>query len=162
MSPIGHHVHIHLAGAAAGIDLFGRSGPELADQQIGQMVLEFRDELVQEREQLLAMAERLGVGESVVMSTAARLGERLGRLKPNGDLLRRTPLTDLLELEAMRDAVAGKIAGWEALLAVVDQYPGALDRAELEALHQQAEDQHAGLSEAHRTVAARVLVPEQL
>jgi len=81
-----------------------------------------------------------------------------GACKPNGDLLRRTPLTDLVELEAMRDAVAGKIAGWRALLAVADAHEG-LDQHELHVFVEQGEEQHRRLSDAHAVVAAEVLLP---
>ncbi|RYY42300.1 MAG: hypothetical protein EON53_16330 [Actinomycetales bacterium] len=66
-------------------------------------------------------------------------------------------MTDLVELEAMRTAVAGKRAGWQALLSVVDVHP-ALDRAELEDLVAQAESQQDRLEQAHTQAAARALV----
>jgi len=156
MRVIAHYLHTHLAGAAAGIDLFGRSGAAQLDDEIGDIVLQLREQLVDERRALLRMAERLGVGESTVLTTVARAGERIGRLKPNGDLLRRTPLTDLVELEAMLVAVGGKIAGWQALLSVADAHDG-LDRAELDMLLDQGEDQQRRLAEAHAMVATRVL-----
>lgn len=156
MSAIGHYVHIHLAGSAAGIDLFGRSGPAQHDREIGETVLEIREQLFDERDRLQRMADDLGVGESVLLTTAARVGERVGRLKPNDSLLHRTALTDLVELEAMRDAVAGKVAGWQALLAVVDTHE-ALDRGELEMLLDQGLEQHDRLADAHRIAAARAL-----
>jgi len=159
MEAIAYYVHVHLAGAAAGIDLFGRSGRAQTDREIGDVVLQIREQLIDERRSLRAMADRLQVGESSLLTWSARAAERVGRLKPNGDLLRRTPLTDLVELEAMRDAVAGKIAGWQALLAVADDYAG-LDRAELDVLLDQGEEQHRRLTDAHAVVAARVLTRE--
>ncbi|MEH3032809.1 MAG: hypothetical protein PGN07_01925 [Aeromicrobium erythreum] len=158
MSAIAHYVHVHLAGSAAGIDLFTRSGEGQLDGRIARMVLDIRDELVDERARLQRMADALDVGESTVLTTAARVGERIGRLKPNESLVHRTPLTDLVELEAMRDAVAGKIAGWQALLTVVDVRP-ELDRGELDFLLAQGLEQHDRLTAAHRDVAGRVLAP---
>lgn len=156
-SPIAHHVHVHLAGSAAGIDLFGRSGDAQLDPDIGATVRDIHRELVDERRRLRRMADDLGVGESKALTLAARAGERVGRLKPNGSLTERTDMTDLVELEAMRTAVAGKHAGWQALLSVVDVHP-ALQRAELEELIAQAETQQARLAEAHGRAAARALV----
>jgi hypothetical protein len=66
----------------------------------------------------------------------ARSGFRLGRekaarLKFNGRLLARSPLSDLEELELLRLGVEGKAAGWRALRALADTDsrlgPGHLD-----------------------------------
>lgn len=159
MTAIAHHVHLHLAGSAAGIDLFGRAGAGMLDREAGELAHDIRTELLQERRQLRQIAERLDVGESMLLTNGARLGERLGRLKPNGSLLRRTPLTDLVELEIMRDAVAGKKAGWEALHAVADRYE-VLDADELQGLIDQALEQERLLAAAHHRAASRALAPE--
>lgn len=156
-SPLAHHVHAHLAGSAAGIDLFDRSADAQLDPEIGALVRDIHTELVDERRRLRRMATDLGVGESSALTAAARLGERVGRLKPNGSFTRRTDLTDLVELEAMRTAVAGKRAGWQALLSVADVHP-PLDRRELQDLIDQAEDQQSRLADAHTRAAARALV----
>lgn len=156
MTAIAHHVHLHLAASAAGIDLFGRAGDGMIDREAGELAHELRAELLQERRQLRRMADRLDVGESMLLTNGARLGERLGRLKPNGSLLRRTPLTDLVELEAMRDAVGAKRVGWEALRAVADRHE-ALDADELQGLVDQAAEQGRRLGEAHARTAAHVL-----
>lgn len=156
-SPIAHHVHLHLAGSAVGIDLFSRSGPAQLDAEIGAIVLEIRDQLLDERKRLRRMATALGAGESRLLTFSARAGERVGRLKPNGSWTQRTPLTDLVELEAMRTAVSGKRAGWQALLSVVDVHE-ALHRQELEMLIGQADEQLERLAFAHSRAAARALV----
>ena len=156
-SPIAHHVHTHLAGSAAGIDLFGRSAAGLLDPDAATLVRDIQEELLDERRRLRRMADDLGVGEASLMTLAARAGERAARLKPNGSWTERTPLTDLVELEAMRVAVNGKRAGWQALLAVVDVH-AALDREELEMLAVQAAEQDRRLAEAHHRAAARALV----
>ncbi len=156
-SPIAHHVHTHLAGSAAGIDLFDRSAGAQLDPEIGTVLRDIHGELLDERRRLRRMALDLGVGESRVMTLAARAGERVGRLKPNGSVTRRTDLTDLVELEAMRTAVAGKRAGWQALLAVADHHT-CLDREELQRLIAQAEDQQSRLADVHTRAAARALV----
>ncbi|NHA01304.1 hypothetical protein G5V59_19530 [Nocardioides sp. W3-2-3] len=47
----------------------------------------------------------VGVKPSVVGTTMARVGEVVGRLKPNGHLFHRAPLTDVVE---SRGAAAGR------------------------------------------------------
>ena len=62
---------------------------------------------------------------------AAWIGEKAARLKLNGYLLARSPLSDLEELEMLRLGVEGKAAGWRTLrvLAETDERldPGRLD-----------------------------------
>lgn len=156
MTPIAHYLHVHLASSAAGIDLFATGGRAQKDREIGAMVLDVRKQLIDERRRLQRMARALGTGDAPVMSALARVSERVARVRRAHGVLHRSASADLIELETMRDAVAGKIAGWQALLTVVDHH-AALDRAELEQLLTQGEEQHRLLTDAHRKVAARVL-----
>lgn len=151
MDLLAHYVRIHLTGAAAGLELFGR-GADLHDPQARTTTARIRGELVEERAWLRGLVERLGSTEPTLTQIVAKVGERVGRLKPNGDLLRRTALTDVIDLEAMHDAVSGKVAGWEALLELED--PRA-DRGDLERLHDQGLRQIQDLKELHRAAARR-------
>lgn len=155
MSNLGHYLRTHLTGAAGGIELFSR-GSGFDDADARETLLHIRDELVDERRRLLAMTDRVGVHSAPLLGVAAKIGERLGRLKPNGNPLRRTPLTDLVDLETMRVALAGKASGWDGLLAVVDEHDG-LDRAELEMLRDQAIRQHDDVSALHARAASAAL-----
>jgi hypothetical protein len=151
-----NYLQAHFAGACAGADLFERSANGQNDREVGQVLREIHSQVVDERETLRTIMADLGIDQNRILTLAARAGERLGRLKPNGSLTKRTPLTDLVEAEALRDAVAGKIAGWDALLAVADVYPD-LDRELLENLRQQGHAQHDRLREVHAIVARRAL-----
>lgn len=155
MSYLDHYLRIHLTGSAGGIELFSR-GQNFHDPVAASILEGIRGELVQERTQLLAMADRLDARPAPFAAIAAAVGERIGRLKPNGNPLRRTSLTDLIDLEAMRVALSGKTAGWEALLSVVDRHDG-LRREELTALHEQALRQLDQVSTLHSDAAARAL-----
>lgn len=155
MSNLDHYLRIHLTGSAGGIELFSR-GQKFHDPATTSILEGIRGELVQERTQLLAMADRLGARPAPLAAVAAAVGERIGRLKPNGNPLRRTPLTDLIDLEAMRVALSGKTAGWEALLAVVDRHDG-LRREEIAGLHEQALRQLDQVSTLHAAAAAKAL-----
>lgn len=155
MSHLHRYLRTHLAGSTAGVDLFdraARSHPEPA----ASVIRRIHGELVDERVALRAMMDRVGAEENPLFNTLARIGERIGRLKPNGDLLHRTAMTDLTELEAMLIALAGKLAGWESLITVADDEPG-LDRTELEGWAQQARDQRVAVRELHDAAAKRAL-----
>jgi len=149
MNLLARHVRIHLTGAAAGIELFGR-GKQLWDAEARATVAAIRGDLGEERRELVRIAEDLGSSDPVAFSVAVRVGERLGRLKPNGNLLHRTPLTDVADLEAMRDAVAGKIGGWEALL-----HAPQIDHHLVQRLLDQGQRQLDQLSQLHSRASHR-------
>lgn len=156
---LGVYVQVHLSGAAAGVTLFSHAIPRITDPRTRATVRTIRDELVAERRRLVQIAHRVGATDPWLMSSLARTGVVIGRLTPRGAWAARTRAAELVHLEAMRDAVAGKIAGWQALLSVVDESP-ALDRTELEGLLAQAERQHDHLTQAHARAAATVLSPD--
>lgn len=156
MSDLERYMRTHLAGSTAGVDLFDRAAKGLPEPA-SSIIRRIHGELVEERIALRQMIDALGFHENPVFNALTRAGERIARLKPNGALLHRTPKTDLVELEAMVIALNGKLAGWESLLAIVDDEP-RLDRAELEALAAQAREQIATVRELHRAAAARSLL----
>jgi hypothetical protein len=54
------------------------------------------------------------------LAGAAWIGEKAGRLKSNGRLFTRSPLSDLEELEMLRLGIEGKAAGWRTLRTLAD------------------------------------------
>ena len=98
-----------------------------------------------------------GIQPDRAQSALLQLGERVGRLKPNGSLLRRAPLSDLIEVEGMLDAVRAKAAGWQALTAVpAPRWRDEVDPAEY---YDRAMSQAERLNTIHRTVATRLFTP---
>jgi hypothetical protein len=75
------------------------------------------DEVRADRDALGRLMRALGVPPSRTQRAAAHLGERVGRLKPNGSWSRRTPLTDVVELEALGLAAVGTLRLWQTVLA---------------------------------------------
>ncbi|MDQ0306164.1 hypothetical protein J2S46_000720 [Kitasatospora herbaricolor] len=113
-------------------------------------------EVEEDRDALVRTMNRLGVRVRHYRTWLGVAGERIGRLKPNGTLLHRAPLSDLIELEAMRSGVEGKAALWQALRAVAVRDP-RLDPAELDRLARRAIDQARTLKEWYGTVSTEVL-----
>ena len=145
----------HQAGGRAAVDLFARAAAAQRDRSYGAQL----DRLAREAREDLNFNERVmrrvGVSPSRSQVTALRLGERIGRLKPNGHVLRRAPLSDVIELEALIATVHIKIAGWQAA-----QVAGVLEEselAELDGLMNRARTQAEALTQMHRTAAASVL-----
>ena len=141
------YLNDHLTMATAGIELLRRAagshpGPRAAE------LTRLRDEARSDLESLRSLMRRLDVAESRPMAALGWLGEKAGRLKPNGYLVRRSPLADVIELEGLRTAVHGKLACWQVLRAVTVE-DDRVSAEELELLIERAEDQEARLSTLH-------------
>ena len=88
------------------------------------------------------------------------MDRREGRLKPNGYLLTRSPLSSLEELELLRLGVEGKAAGWRTLRTLADR-DNRLDSVRLDELIFAARRQ-ADLLEGLRVSAAdQVIAADQ-
>jgi hypothetical protein len=93
--------------------------------------------------------ESLGVGRDRFKPAGAWVAEKLGRLKPNGQLRGYSPLSRLIELEGLYMGISGKARLWKVLESTVgDRLPEAgfaalaeradRQRAEVEALEEAA------------------------
>ena len=143
----------HEAAAQGGVSLFRRAAQGQADRPWGPALAALADEVSDDQRALLRLMRSWRVRPDPVAALAVTAGERLGRLKPNGRVVRRSPLSDLLEVEAATGAVQAKWAGWQAV-RVASTPPTPVD---LEALSRRAEDQLDRLRSLHAEVAAAVL-----
>ena len=146
----------HYVASRGELELFERSAGSLQDAHLREEVSALAREATEDRSALLALMDALEVPEAKVQEQVAVVGERLGRLKPNGTLVRRSPLSDLVELEGLALAVRAKRAAWTALRAVAPAVE-ALNPYHLEQLIDRADDQEARLEQLRVVVAQRVL-----
>ena len=144
----------HWVGATAGVSLFQRVARTHGDPDTAAAVAELADEIAAERETLRALIRALGAEPTRIGALAAKAGAELGRLKPNGHIVTRSPLTDVLEIEALRDAVYGKRSGWQALRSAADHDP-RLDAAMFDHLMERADDQLVRLATLHVDIARK-------
>ncbi|HEY6731061.1 MAG TPA: hypothetical protein VI039_08565 [Solirubrobacterales bacterium] len=113
---LGIYLNDHFAGATAGVALARRlRASNEDDPDFGPALVEICEEVEADRETLKAVMDRLGVGQSKLKPAGAVIGERLGRLKLNGQLHGYSPLSRLDELELLQVGVAGKRRLWRAL-----------------------------------------------
>jgi hypothetical protein len=145
------YLNDHLAAASGGLDLFRRAAGS-HDGPAGQELARMRDEVAADRESLRSIMGRLGVNENRALALLGRLGEKAGRLKPNGYIVRRAPLADVIELEALRAGVLGKLCLWQVLRAALT-HDDRVPVTEVETLIERAEDQQARLYRLHLQAA---------
>jgi hypothetical protein len=149
------YLNDHLAGSTAGMELARRlRGSNADDPEFGPVLAEVCAEIEADRETLKTVMDRLGVGQSMVKPLLARLGERLGRLKLNGQLRGYSPLSRLDELELLQVGVAGKRRLWRAL---EHTHAGDLSGIDLGALAERATEQLRRLESLHLKAASLAL-----
>ena len=152
---LGIYLNDHVAGATSGLELARRLARNHRGTRFGHDLARIADEVAEDRAGLLALIEALGLPVRRHKAVAGWLAERAGRLKPSGRMVRRSPLSSLLELEAMRVGVEGKAAGWRVLRLIAERDP-RLDSARLDALIARAVEQRR-LLEGMRLEAAGAL-----
>jgi hypothetical protein len=136
---LGTYLQDHYAGSSAGAELFRRAAQQQSDPVA--------------RTELTAMVEEVENDRA----TLERVAEKLSRLKPNGELLHRSPLSDVIELEALRLAVEGKAAGWRVLRRLAEDEDD-FDRSELDRLLSSAANQIDRLEKLRMAAAERVFL----
>ncbi|MFC6600213.1 hypothetical protein [Kitasatospora paranensis] len=155
--PLNIYLNDHLTGAFGGAALARRMAGSHPDPRRAADLRRLAREIAQDRDDLVRIMNRLGVPVRHYRTWLGVAGERIGRLKPNGTLVRRPPLSDLVELEAMRTGVEGKAALWRALRSVAEDDP-RLDAAAVDRLADRARAQADLLNGWHRETSTEVLV----
>ena len=144
----------HHAGATAGLEVFDRVASSHSDLQVREAVAAIAREVREDRQSLEEIMQTLGIDPSLLKDTASSLGEKVARLKPNEHLAQRSPLSDLVELEALVLGVRGKRLLWKSLLAVGDP---RLDHGRLNELVERAETQENQLEALRLSQAPKLL-----
>jgi hypothetical protein len=140
MKLLGVYVNDHLAGATAGVELAKRLLASHRGTPMEGPLEAFVGEVTQDRAALVDIMSRLDLPVQRYKTYAGWIAEKAGRLKLNGHLLSRSPLSSLIELEMMRLGVEGKAAGWRTLLQRAP-YDERLDVQRLEDLLDRARRQ---------------------
>ena len=156
VSMLGIYLNDHLAGATAGTELAHRMARSRGDRQDGGTLRRLAAEIAQDRAALLDIMGALGIKVRRYKVGVAWIGEKAGRLKFNGRLLARSPLSDLEELEMLRLGVEGKAAGWRTLRTLADS-DTRLDSARLDELISRARRQADVLEDLRVAAASQVV-----
>jgi hypothetical protein len=153
---LGIYLNDHLAGATAGTELAHRMARSRGDGGDSGTFRRLAAEVGQDRAALLDIMSALGIKVRRYKVGAAWIGEKAGRLKFNGRLFTRSPLSDLEELEILRLGVEGKAAGWRTLRAMAEADP-RLEAARLDELIARAGRQADVLEDLRVAAASQVI-----
>lgn len=145
------YLNDHLAGATAGRELARRAAGSNRGSSHGSFLADLAEQIDADRGSLLEIMRVLNVRIDRVKVLGGWCAEKLGRLKLNGQLLGYSPLSRIVELEALSLGVHGKLALWRTLreLDLIDLSSASVPLADLII---RAEQQLAGL-ESHRLQA---------
>jgi len=110
------YLNDHLAGATVGVELARRTaGSNRDDELFGPPLRRICEEIEADRATLEQVMEALGARRDRIKPAAAWIAEKLGRLKPNGQLRGYSPLSRMVELEGLYIGISGKSRLWKAL-----------------------------------------------
>jgi hypothetical protein len=115
------YLNDHLAALTGGLELARRSlGAQQgsANDPVTAAVQGVADLLDDDRRALSDVMSALGVGTQHHKVVGGWAAEKLGRLKGNGSLLRRSPLSTVVELEGLQLVLAYDAALWRTLAAL--------------------------------------------
>jgi hypothetical protein len=149
------YLNDHLAGAALGVELARRlRSSNCGDAEMGEALARICGEIEADRETLIRLMGRLGVEPKSIKPALAKVGERLGRLKLNGQLRGNSPLSRVLELEILASGIGGKMQLWNAL---EQSFGETLDGFDFHALAERADRQGQQVEDLHLAAAQRAL-----
>ncbi|MEJ6543665.1 NAD-dependent epimerase/dehydratase family protein [Brachybacterium paraconglomeratum] len=144
---LGLYLSDHLTGAAAGAARIDRMAADFVDTPVHPVLSSIAEQIRAERRFLHQLIDDLGLRRRRYRQAAAWLGEHAGRLKSNGRLVARSPMTMVLEAELMRSAVIGKRGSWLTLADNAQEL--GLDEDRFRELAEQALHQFEQLEAVH-------------
>ncbi|MFF4120772.1 hypothetical protein [Streptomyces sp. NPDC001714] len=154
---LGIYLNDHLAGSTVGAGRSQFTARSHRNPPYAEPLRHLAGEIAEDRASLLRIMRSLGVPKRHYKVAASGAAERMGRLKTNGRLLRRSPLTLVIELEFLRLGVQGKELGWRTLRTLAEA-DDRLDDQELDGLIARAERQLSTLEELRVRAVQDVLL----
>lgn len=151
----------HAAASRAAVAAFRRVARSFAQPEERVELVVLAEEVADDHNDLLSLMDALGASRNPLADRATWLAERLSRLKPNGRVLGRSSLSDIVEVEGLRAAVQTKKACWEVLRAVA-LGDSRLDRASIEERIASAEDQAERLHDIELRTVQRAVAEKRI
>ncbi|HSD22813.1 MAG TPA: hypothetical protein VLB79_00650 [Solirubrobacterales bacterium] len=136
---LGIYLNDHLAGSVVGTRLARRIAKHNEGNHYGSEATSLAKEIEQDKATLEELMDRLDVRKKRVRLAVAAVTETAGRLKPNGRLVGYSPLSRVIELEALTIGITGKLELWQSLKATGER----IDGVDPDQLIERAEDQRS-------------------
>jgi hypothetical protein len=155
------YLNDHLAGAVGGLQLARRAAAANDSNEYGRFLSQLAGEIEADLHALEDLMDRLGVGRDRIKLLAAWSAEKVGRLKLNGRLLGYSPLSRVVELEALSLGVQGKLSLWRALQQLADGQP-RLRGVDLDDLVARAQSQRRRLESRRVRAVVEAFEPRTL
>ena len=111
------YINDHRAAAAGGVALCRRIAKQYRGTPLGDVAAELSKAIEEDRLVLEGFAKRFSIAPNLVKNVVARFGEIAGRAKLNGYVRHRSPLSPVLELEALLAGIDAKRSLWSSLKA---------------------------------------------
>jgi hypothetical protein len=150
------YLNDHLAGSTSATELIRRAIQSNQGNTYAAFLEQLLVDIEEDRDALRDVMRRMDVSEDPLKQAAAWTTEKVGRLKLNGQLLGYSPLSRLIELEALSLGVTGKLCLWLGLRAAYGADP-RLSGVDLDELARRARDQRQRLERVRRKAAVEAL-----
>ncbi len=154
--PLAIYLNDHLGGSTSGVELAKRAARSNQGTEFAAPLGRLASDIAEDREALQGIMHDLEVAPDHLKTSVAWAGEKVGRLKPNGQLTGYSPLGRLLEIELLFTGVNGKLCLWRTLQEVAPTEP-RLSAERLKALAGRAEAQRDTLDDLRGRAAAIAL-----
>lgn len=145
-SRLGTYLNDHLAGSGVGLRLARRCAEENADNDFGPILQQLADEIEEEQKLLRRIISLLELPVNPLKKAAGAMLAHAGALKFNNKVFSYSPLSRLLELEALLIGVLGKRCLWQTLELVATEEP-ALTEFDFSALRERSDRQMSQLGQ---------------
>lgn len=142
----------HEAAAVGGIELFRRCTKANHDTLYAADLRRLTSDVRADRDELRTICRRFGIRFSTIGRALAFLVATSGRFKLNGRAFSYSPLSRVIELEALSAGVTSKLRLWESLLLLTAS-ESRLDADDLTRLERDAKDQLTTIHRLHSMAA---------
>lgn len=149
------YVNDHRAGASGGTRLAHRLAASNTPGPYAERLRDLANSISADTAELDAIREAWGVEGGDVKRLGALVLERVGRLKLNGHILSYSPLSRILEIEALMSGVQAKRQLWRSLRSLTATHP-ALAEFDLALLEERGDEQLAALEDLHAWAVSQV------
>ena len=156
---LGTYLNSHLAGANAGVQMARRLCRLAGDGPGGAVLAGLPADVEQDRDYLRGLVTQLGLSRHPVKRAAGWVAGKVHGLAVGRPVTRDERFSVLLQAEALRLGVDGKLALWEALLAVAPDHP-QLDEQDLVRLAARARDQRERIEDVRLAAARRAFLAD--